>query len=135
MRNRDVALGTVATLGLSVPSFAGLLPFSTIEVAGFVTGGICVWPLDRENVWNRPVGIANSGLYFVVFLQARLFADGALQLGFVALGAGGWWYWLRGGSAGSSRAIGRIRLPEALAVAATTALATTLRPVLGAGTS
>jgi nicotinamide mononucleotide transporter len=121
LRNRDVVVGSAATLALSIPSFAGLLPFSTIEVAGFVTGGICVWLLVRENVWNWPVGIANSGLYFVVFLQARLFADGALQLAFVALGVGGWWYWLRGGSARGRRAIGRVAMTEALAVAAATA--------------
>jgi nicotinamide mononucleotide transporter len=124
LRNRDAALGAAATLALSIPSFVGLLPFSAVEVAGFVTGGICVWLLVRESVWNWPVGIANSGLYFVVFLQARLFADSALQLGFVALGAAGWWYWLCGGSARSRRAIGRVRLPEAVAVAAATALCT-----------
>ena len=124
LRNRDVVLGTAGTLALAVPSLAGLLPFTTIEVAGFVTGGICVWLLVRENVWNWPVGIANSGLYFVVFLQARLFADSALQLAFLALGAGGWWYWLRGGSARSRRSIGRVTLMEALAVAAATALCT-----------
>ena len=119
-----MVLGSAATLALSIPSFVGLLPFSTIEVAGFVTGGICVWLLVRENIWNWPVGIANSGLYFVVFLQARLFADSALQLAFIALGAGGWWYWLCGGSARGRRSIGRITLVEALAVAAATALCT-----------
>jgi hypothetical protein len=35
LRNREVVLGSAATLALSIPSFAGLLPFSTIEVAGF----------------------------------------------------------------------------------------------------
>jgi nicotinamide mononucleotide transporter len=124
LRSRDVAVGTVATLALSIPAFLGLLPFSMVEVAGFVTGGICVWLLVRENVWNWPIGIVNSGLYFVVFLHARLFADGALQLAFVALGAGGWWYWLCGGSSRSRLAIGRVKLPEALAVAAATVLAT-----------
>lgn len=124
LRNRDVAVGSVATVALSIPSFVGLLPFSTIEVAGFVTGGICVWLLVRENVWNWPVGIANSGLYFVVFLQARLFADSALQLAFVALGAAGWWYWLCGGAERSHRRIGKVRLQEAFTVAAATALAT-----------
>jgi hypothetical protein len=42
LRNRDVVLGSAATLALSIPSFAGLFPFSTIEVAGFVTGAILV---------------------------------------------------------------------------------------------
>ena len=124
--SRDVVIGTAATSALAIPSFAGLLPFSTTEVAGFVTGGICVWLLVRENVWNWPVGIANSGLYFVVFLHARLFADSALQLAFVALGAGGWWYWLCGGAAGSRRAIGRVRTAEAVALIAVTALCTLL---------
>jgi len=124
LRNRDVVLGSAATLAFTVPSLGGLLPFSTIEVAGFVTGGVCVWLLVRENVWNWPVGIANSGLYFVVFLQARLFADSVLQLAFIALGAGGWWYWLRGGSARGRRAIGRVAPGEALGVAAATALCT-----------
>lgn len=85
LRNRDVVVGSAATLALSVPSFLGQLPFSTIEVAGFVTGGICVWLLVRENIWNWPVGIANSGLSFVVFLQACLLADGALQLASIPL--------------------------------------------------
>ena len=124
LRGRDAVIGSGATLALSIPSFLGLLPFSAIEVAGFITGGICVWLLVRENMWNWPVGIANSGLYFVVFLQARLFADSALQLAFIALGAGGWWYWLCGGSARGRRAIGRITLVEALTVAAATALCT-----------
>ena len=124
LRNRDVVVGSAATLALSIPSFVGLLPFSTIEVAGFVTGGICVWLLVRENVWNWPIGIANSGLYFVVFLQARLFADSALQLAFIALGAAGWWYWLCGGAERSRRPIGRVRMQETFAVTAVTALAT-----------
>jgi len=123
-RTRDIAIGTVASLALVIPSLLGLLPFSMVEVAGFVTGGICVWLLVRENVWNWPVGIANSALYFVVFLQARLFADSALQLAFVALGAGGWWYWLAGGSTRGRRAIGRVKLGEALTVAAATAIST-----------
>jgi hypothetical protein len=47
LRNRDVVLGSAATLALSIPSFAGLLPFSTIEVAGFVTGAI-VWSYNAR---------------------------------------------------------------------------------------
>jgi len=123
-KHRELALGAAATLAFTAAAALGLLPFSTIEVAGFVTGGICVWLLVRESIWNWPVGIANSALYFVVFLQARLFADSALQLAFIALGAGGWWYWLCGGTARGHRAIGRVQVPEALMLVAVTALAT-----------
>ena len=91
IRTRDVIVGAAASALLVAGSAAHALPFSRIEVAGFVTGGIAVWLLVREDVWNWPVGIANSGIYFVVFMQARLFADGALQLAFIVLGlpAGG----------------------------------------------
>ena len=122
--SREFRLGAVATLTFATASAFGVLPFSSIEVAGFVTGGICVWLLVRENIWNWPVGIANSALYFVVFLQARLFADSVLQLVFVGLGAAGWWYWLFGGAGRGHRTIGRVRLPEAVVLVAVTALAT-----------
>ncbi len=124
LRNRELAVGAAATVGFTGLAAVGVLPFSNIEVAGFVTGGICVWLLVRENIWNWPVGIANSALYFVVFLQARLFADSALQLAFVGLGAAGWWYWLCGGAERGRRAIARVQLPEATMLAAVTALAT-----------
>ena len=44
-----------------------------------------------------PVGLANSAFYLVLFLQARLYADTALQGVYIALGLIGWYLWLRGG--------------------------------------
>ena len=61
-----------------------------------LTGGACVYLTVRENVWNFPVGIANSVFFLFLFVGARLYADAALQVVFVALGVQGWYLWLRG---------------------------------------
>ncbi|WP_156942129.1 nicotinamide mononucleotide transporter [Hyphomonas adhaerens] len=34
------------------------------EIAGFVTGALCVWLVVKRNIGNFPVGIAN--LYFIL---------------------------------------------------------------------
>src|SRR5215471_8850790 len=68
-----------------------------VEVLGFITGGVCVWLLVKENIWNWPLGIATSVFYIIVFFQARLFADMSLQVVYVVLNALGWYWWLRGG--------------------------------------
>lgn len=122
-RSNDLLIGLLATVLLSAGSASGMFPFSATEVAGFVTGGAAVWLVVREHVWNWPVGIVNSGLYFVIFLDARLFADSALQLAFIVLGLAGWWMWIRGFGS-RTRPIGRVGRGEGLALAAATAAAT-----------
>ena len=66
-----------------------------LEVAGVVTGIICVWLAARSNIWNFPVAIVSCGLYLVVFTRNRLYSDAGLQLAFIALASYGWWAWLR----------------------------------------
>ncbi|MET9615511.1 nicotinamide riboside transporter PnuC [Kitasatospora indigofera] len=68
------------------------------ELLGFATGAACVWLTVKGKTWNFPVGIANNVFFLVLFAGARLYADAALQLVFLALGAHGWWQWLRGGA-------------------------------------
>jgi nicotinamide mononucleotide transporter len=71
-----------------------------LEVAGVVTGIICVWLAARNSVWNFPFAIISCGLYIIVFGRVRLYSDVGLQLAFIALGIYGWWEWLRGNAAG-----------------------------------
>lgn len=65
------------------------------QVLGFATGALCVYLAGRGNVWNYPIGIANTAILFVVFLTAGLYATAGLQVVFLAFGAHGWFRWTR----------------------------------------
>ena len=71
---------------------------SAYDVAGFVTGLICVWLLVRNSPWNFAWGIVNALVFLAEFWTAGLFADSALQIVYVVLNAYGWWAWLHGGA-------------------------------------
>ena len=68
-----------------------------VEILGFVTGAACVWLAARENVWNFPVGIVNTGLFLVLFTSTGLYANAGLQVVYLVLNGLGWYWWLRGG--------------------------------------
>lgn len=70
---------------------------SWVEVAGFVTGAVCVWLAVGQRVWTFPVGIANNVAFFALFHGAGLYADMWLQVFYVGVSVHGWWSWLRGG--------------------------------------
>jgi nicotinamide mononucleotide transporter len=67
------------------------------ELAGFVSGALCVWLVARQNVWNWPVGILNNVAFFALFADNGLYTNAGLQVVFFALAVYGWWSWLRGG--------------------------------------
>lgn len=102
MKRLDVWVGGASGLALVYASWVGWAPFgqppfSMTEALGFVTGALCVYLTVLENVWNFPVGIANSAFFLVLFGGARLYGDAALQVVYIALGFQGWYLWLRGG--------------------------------------
>jgi nicotinamide mononucleotide transporter len=68
-----------------------------LEASGLVFGVACVWLLIKQNIWTWPVGIVYVLVSFVVFFQARLYADLALHVVFLVLNVYGWYHWLRGG--------------------------------------
>jgi nicotinamide mononucleotide transporter len=69
-----------------------------LEILGFATGLVTVWLVVRQHVANWPLGIANVILLMVLFWQAGLYADAALQVVYVILGLYGWWLWVYGGA-------------------------------------
>jgi len=116
-------LVVVFSTALVVAAVVGVIPASLLESLGFATGAVSVWLVVRASIWTWPVGIVNNVAFIVLFLEARLYADMALQFVYVAMSIGGWWYWLRGGR-GGRRPIGRVGVREVAGVAALTALAT-----------
>lgn len=67
------------------------------ELLGFVTGVVTVCLVVRRSIWNWPIGVANVLLLMILFWDAGLYADSALQIVYVVLGLVGWWVWFRGG--------------------------------------
>jgi HTH-type transcriptional repressor of NAD biosynthesis genes len=115
-----VVVFSTALVGAAV---VGVIPASLLESLGFATGAVSVWLVVRASIWTWPVGIANNVVFIVLFLEARLYADMALQFVYVAISVAGWWYWLRGGR-GGRRPIGRVGAREAAGVAGLTVVAT-----------
>jgi nicotinamide mononucleotide transporter len=115
------ALGSVVLIAVST---TGRAPFGIVETLGFVSGAWCVWLTVLANIWNWPVGVANSALYLVVFLRVRLFADSSLQVVYIVLGFLGWYWWLHGGKLHARLSVRRTGLLEAAVVGVAVAAAT-----------
>ena len=79
-------------------AIAGFLAQNWQELAGFISGALCVWLLIKQNIWNWPIGIANNIVYVIVFYKSGLYADSGLQFVYMAIAFYGWWNWLHGGN-------------------------------------
>ncbi len=79
-----------------------IAPIETIAVtAGFLN----IYLAARNNIWNWLFGILTVSFYFVIFLNAKLYADMSLQLVFLFLQFYGIYQWLYGGTQRSARMI------------------------------
>lgn len=105
-----------ASLLLAAASYFGWAKLAMTEVLGFITGGVCVWLVVRENHWNWPIGLANNVFFFILFFRARLYADTGLQVVYFALGVYGWLHWLFGGVQHTELRISRTRAWEWIAL-------------------
>lgn len=72
-------------------------PTTWIEILGFISGAICVALVAKQNIYNWPIGIINNFAFLGLFFAYGLYADGALQLVYVALAIYGWYSWVFGG--------------------------------------
>ena len=67
------------------------------EILAVVFGIVSVYLSTREHIWSWPTALVNVSLYFVVFFEAKLYADMGLQVVYFALSLYGWYEWLYGG--------------------------------------
>ena len=91
-----------------------------------ITGIAGVALVVGQRVSSWPVGIVSTALFLLLFVQAGLYADSALQVLYILLGSYGWWAWLRGGPAGGELPVttmsGRARVGTAGAAIVATAV-------------
>ena len=64
-----------------------------LENLGIITSLICIWLNTKQNVWGWFWAIISSGIYSIIFYQARLFSDMGLQGVFILLSIYGWYAW------------------------------------------
>ena len=89
--------GAGGSAALLLAAMLGRAPLAPVEVLGFATGAAAVWLTVRANNWLWPVSIANNVFFFLLFANARLYADAGLQVVYLVLEGLGWYWWLRGG--------------------------------------
>lgn len=118
-----IAMPALSALVLAA-SYFNWWSISVTEAWGFATGGVCVWLVVREHLWNWPIGIANNVFFFVLFLRGRLYADMGLQVVYFALGAYGWLNWIYGGKNRTELPISRTTVREWAVLAAAIPLGT-----------
>nr|WP_250890179.1 nicotinamide riboside transporter PnuC [Sphingobium nicotianae] len=64
-----------------------------MEIIAVILGLANILLIVRRSLWNYPLGIAMVSLYFLIFLEAKLYSDMLLQLFFLALNVYGWLNW------------------------------------------
>jgi nicotinamide mononucleotide transporter len=67
-----------------------------LEIAATLITLACVILGVKRSLWQFPVGIVGTALFFFVVVQREIYANAALQVFFVCVQVYGWWYWLRG---------------------------------------
>jgi nicotinamide mononucleotide transporter len=83
---------------LNTQAFAlGGTPVYIVELFGFVLGILTLYFLVKENVLTFPFGIAMVTMFFIVFINSKLYADAWLQVFFIVIQFIGWWAWLKAG--------------------------------------
>jgi nicotinamide mononucleotide transporter len=68
-----------------------------LEIIAVALGLANICLLVRRSIWNYPFGMAMVALYFIIFRDARLYGEAALQVFFFAVQGWGWWLWARAG--------------------------------------
>jgi len=72
------------------------LTINPLELAATLVTLLCVILGVKRSLWQFPVGIVGTALFFIVVWQNRIYANAVLQVFFVGVQIYGWWYWLKG---------------------------------------
>jgi nicotinamide mononucleotide transporter len=98
-------------------------PASWAELIGAALGITMVICNMRQIHWGWPLAFASSLLYFIVFADAKLYAEAALQIFFALTAIWGWLQWLRGVQPdGQALKVRRIEKLEAIKLGAISAI-------------
>lgn len=96
MNASPVARRPSARQFLAGESRGSLLNVNPLELAATLVTLACVILGVKRNLWQFPVGIVGTALFFAAVVQGKFWANAVLQVFFVFVQIYGWWYWLRG---------------------------------------
>jgi nicotinamide mononucleotide transporter len=83
---------------LSPDAIIAWLQIHYIELLGTITGLIYIYLSIRQHIWLWPMGLANAGLYFVVYLFTGIYAYMTLQIYYLVISVYGWYHWYNAAS-------------------------------------
>lgn len=69
--------------------------WTIIEILAAAFSLACVYLAAKNNIWNWPISILATTLYFVVFYHNHFFSEAFLQMVFCGLQIYGWFQWLK----------------------------------------
>lgn len=75
--------------------YGQLVAIKLFELAGLLSGLLCVWLLIRQSIWTWPIGLIYSLVSLVVFMQTKLYSEFGLHIYYAGMNAYGWYYWNR----------------------------------------
>ena len=64
-----------------------------IEIAGVITGLLCVYLASINNIWNWPIAIISTALYVYIFGKTGFYADMLQYIYLFATSIYGWYFW------------------------------------------
>ncbi len=70
-----------------------LQALSWLEAAGVTFGLVYIYLAAKENIWCWPAGLVSVVIYIFICIEARLYAETALQFYYVGTSIYGWYYW------------------------------------------
>lgn len=107
------AQNKICRMNQTLPLIFGLVT-TPLELISFILSIIMVAMNIRQVHWAWLFSILSSGLYAMVFLDARLYGDMGLQFVFILTSIWGWHLWLWGDREHNSLAVSRLTMKSGM---------------------